>query len=388
MSHAMNDFLHVTPALRVHAGPQCLRQLPRDLSRLGASRAVIVCGSTLGRAGSPLDLIRDALGERLAGVFDRTKAHSPVPSVADAADFLRSVDADAVIAVGGGSAIVTARAASILLAEAADPAQLCTTFRDGKLTSPRLDAPKLPQIVIPTTPTTAIAKAGSALLDPETQSRLALYDPKTRAQSVFMHPALLGSAPRGLAVSASLNTLAMAIEGLMSAKGDPIADGQLMHALRLCASTLGDAASLDEPEARERLAIAALLCGQGTDHSGAGMTTVLGHAIGSRYDIENGVVNAVVLSHAVHFNAEAAQPGLRKIADAFGLGVADPASISDRLHSLFRALDIPSGLGDLGLIRTGLPSIAEHAMGDWFLGGNPKPIREAAELVAFMEKAW
>src|SRR5690606_38946753 len=100
-------------------------------------------------------------------------AHSPLPAVQDAAAELARLQADAVIAVGGGSAMVTARAASILLAEQAPAHTLCThTGADGRLVSPRLKAPKIAQLVIPTTPTTAMIKVGSAMLDPQTGARL------------------------------------------------------------------------------------------------------------------------------------------------------------------------------------------------------------------------
>jgi alcohol dehydrogenase class IV len=305
-----------------------------------------------------------------------------------AADLLRTLKADAVIAVGGGSAIVTARAASILVAEQGDVASLATTVRDGALSSPRLGNPKLPQLIVPTTPTTAMAKAGSALLDDETHARLALFDPKTRAQCLFIHPDLLASAPRHLIVSASLNTLAMSIEGLMSSKGDPIADGELIHALRLCDQHLRNDETVDTPKARVNLAIAALLCGQGTDHSGAGMTTVLGHAIGSHFGIENGVVNAIVLPTVLHFNAAAAQDGIDKVAVALGLPGGDVARVAGRLRALFETLNVPAHLREAGVTKTDLPDIAKRAMGDWFLKSNPRPVQDEHELVALMEDAW
>src|SRR5262245_6420086 len=127
--------------------------------------------------------------ERCAGVFSGVRAHSPAPAVAEAAQHLRRLEADAVVAVGGGSAIVTARAASILLAEKGELASLSTAMDEhGSLRSPKLAAPKLPQLIIPTTPTTAMVKAGSAVSDPEAGVRRALFDPKTRAQSIFIHP--------------------------------------------------------------------------------------------------------------------------------------------------------------------------------------------------------
>lgn len=387
------SFQHVTPALRLFHGPDSLGQLGRELERLNSRRAVIFCGASLARQGTLLDLVRAAAGERCAGVFAAVRAHSPLVSVEAAADALRSLEADAVIAVGGGSAIVTARAAGILLAEQGPVRNLCTTQDEhGKLHSPRLLAPKLPQLVIPTTPTTAIVKAGSTVFDPDSGQRLPMFDPKTRVKSVFIHPALLQSAPRKLVISASLNALAMAIEGLSSRSGDPLSDAPLMHALRLLAQHLADPSSLDEPAVRGELVLAAVMCGQGTDHTGAGITSVLGHAIGARHELDNGVANAIVLPYALHFNAASATAGLGKVATALGLpraGGADPALATiNVLAAMFEALDTPRRLRDVNVPHEALADIAATAIGDWFLGGNPRPVRAASELQQVLEQAW
>src|SRR6185437_11739732 len=191
------SFQHATAAYRTFCGPKALAALPRELDRLGSRRAVIFGGPWL--VALPED-----------------------------------VDADAVIAVGGGSSIVTARAATILLAEKKDARELCTQRGDdGKLVSPRLSAPKIPNWVIPSTPITAYAKAGSAVSDPATGERLALYDPKTRAQGIFLDPEVALSAPVGLASTASLNAFSMAVECIEAGVDDPLADALLLHALRL-----------------------------------------------------------------------------------------------------------------------------------------------------------
>ena len=162
-------------------------------------------------------------------------------------------------------------------------------------------------------------KAGSAVFDPGEGERLALFDPKTRAHAVFIDPRMLQSAPRALVASAGLNTFATAIEGLMSRSGNPLADALLMHAVRLLGQHLPDVARHDDATVRGELVLAAVLCGQGTDHTGAGITTVLGHAIGARHELENGTVNAIVLPHVLRFNASAAAAGLAKVAAALGL---------------------------------------------------------------------
>jgi alcohol dehydrogenase class IV len=389
----MPTFQHITPPLRLFQGNGSFALIERELARLDCRRAVLVCGASLQRQTGLLDLVRAGMGERCAGVFAGVRAHSPVASVLQARDELRRLNADAVIAVGGGSAIVTARAASILLAEEGDVRMLCTTHdSDGKLHSPKLMAPKLPQFVVPTTPTTAIVKVGSAVFDPDSGMRLALFDPKTRAQAVFIHPDLLLSSPPELLASASLNAFAMAIEGLMSRSGDALSDALLMHALRLLAQDLPDHARYGDSRVRSELLLAAIMCGQGTDYTGAGITTVLGHAIGARYELENGVLNAIVLPHVLRFNADAAPAGIDKVASALQCGPAGAGAQVERiltvLADVFTRLAIPQRLRDVGVPRDALPGIARHAIGDWFLKGNPRPVQTADELHEILVAAW
>lgn len=388
---AMKSFQHITPPLRLFSGADSLEQLGRELDRLKSRRAVIVCGPWA--QGPLLDAVRAGIGERYAGVFTGVLAHSPVASVQDAAETLQRLQADAVVSLGGGSSIVTARAGAILAAEKRDIRSLHTTRdADGRLHSPKLLADKLPQLIVPTTPTTAMVKAGSAVFDPSTGERLALFDPKTRAHAIFIHPDLIQSSPVQLMVSASLNTLSMAIEGLVSRSGDPLSDALLMHALRLAARCLPDPSLAGDPGTRAELMLAAVLCGQGSDYAGAGITTVLGHAVGARNHLDNGIVNAIVLAHALRFNGSAAGTGLQKVGAALGLppleGDALMEAVIHSLEALFGKLGVPSRLRDVGVTRDALPPIAASAIDDWFLRGNPRPVQDAAELQQILEAAW
>lgn len=387
----MHSFQHITPPLRLYHGDDSLSHLGRELDRMKCRRAAIICGPWLEQAGL-LDRTRAALGDRFAGIYSDVVGHSPVDSVQDAADLLTRLEADVVIAIGGGSSIVTARAASILAAEKQPVSALCTTFDEGgKAISPKLLAPKLPQLIIPTTPTTAIVKAGSAVFDPASGSRLALFDPKTRAQAVFIDPQMILSAPRGLVASACINTMSMAIEGLSSRSGNPLADALLMHVLRLCATHLPDTSRHDDPAVRGDLVMAAVMCGQGTDHTAAGVTTVLGHAIGARFEKENGLINAIVLPHVLRFNGNSNSAGLTKVATAFGLQGSPDVMLQgtiEKVERIFAALGVPTRLRDLDIPQAELGEVAALGMKDWFLKGNPRPVKSAEELQHILEEAW
>ncbi len=147
-----------------------------------------------------------------------------------------------------------------------------------------------------------------------------------------------------------------------------------------------------DPAVRGELMLAAVLCGQGSDYAGAGITTVLGHAIGARYDLENGVLNAIVLPHVLAFNADAAPTGMSKVASALGLGAAYAGpqlqQTLDVIGAIFAQLGIPRRLRDVGVPREALADIAQHAIGDWFLRGNPRQVRTADELMEVLDAAW
>lgn len=415
----MQNLRHVTPAFATYHGPDALGALPRELERAGVRRAVLFCGPSIAARDDLLARLRQVLGSRLAGCFAGVREHSPLPAVEQGVAALREAGADGVIAVGGGSAVVSARAAAILLAEGRGARELCThRGADGRLVSPRLDAPKLPQWVVATTPTTAYAKAGSAILDPTDGTRLALFDPKTRARALFVDPAFAASAPVPLAMAASLNALASAAEALESPTDDPLAQALLAESIALFAQWLPRLADRpDDPEVRGRLMLAALLAGQGTDFQGGGLVSALGHCVGARAGIANGIVNAIVLPHAMRFNAPATSGRSLRIAHALavpavpreereappppagfelGSSTSRPGSPARRepieraigaVEFFLDSLAVPRRLRDAGVPQEVLAASVEHVRDDWFLSRNPRKV-SGEDVMEVLRAAW
>jgi alcohol dehydrogenase class IV len=118
----------------------------------------------------------------------------------------------------------------------------------------------------------------------------------------------------------------------------------------------------------------------------------LGHAIGARHHLDNGMANAIVLPHMLRFNGTANEVGLQKVAAALGLPQSEGQPLVDavvnQVQALLAQMGTPARLRDVGIAREGLQEIADHAIGDWFLRGNPRPVREASELHQVLEAAW
>ena len=381
-------YQHVSPELRVFHGADSLLALKRELQRAGCRRVAIVCGRTVGRSVE-LQQLRELLGDSLVAVSSSAREHSPVAGVEEAARSFEPLQVDSLVAVGGGSAVVTARAVAILMGEKRPLAELSTRrLPDGKFESPRLLAPKLPVYAVPTTPSTAFAKAGTAVHG-EDGARLAMFDPKTRAKAIFIHPDFVRTAPRVLVHSATLNALANAVEALESPGCDPFSEAFLMQALRLMRQGLAPAAADDE-SMRERLVVAALLCGRGTEQGGTGLASVLAHAIGARAHVANGTVGAIVLPHTLRYNAPVS--GARSLTLMEALrdvpGATPGQSPSERVAAWLHSLPVPRRLQEIGLTRDDLMPIAQAAMSDWFISRNARPVESVEALLGVLEAAW
>lgn len=261
------SYSHTFSAVRIFAGTKCLNRLADVVVREGVTRMLICCGATLARDPEGLARLQSSLTGIDHLVFDRVTPHSTVPSVTDGVDMAREAGVDGILAFGGGSAVVSARAIAIGLAEDAPFRDLATRTEGGRVISPRLENPKCPVFVVQTTPNTASVKVGTAVMDPETRRRLPMFDPKTRTRALFLNPAFLDATPVPVLRIAALQTLSQTIEGLESGTADPFALAALRHAMDLTAEALP---RLGTPGAGVALALshAAALTGEATDHTG------------------------------------------------------------------------------------------------------------------------
>ncbi|MGW6332959.1 iron-containing alcohol dehydrogenase [Nocardia rhamnosiphila] len=366
--------------LRVRWGAE---HLGAELDRCGAARPVLVCTPSVARDDDLLGLLTRSAGRDLAGVISDIRPHSPADAVAAAADRLSA--ADAVVVVGGGSAMVTARAANILRAEGTGLSALATRRnRAGELVSPRPTRPKLPMVVLPTTPTTAATKAGAAVTEPDSPGRLALFDPGTRARCVIVDPALTAGAPAHVVRDAAINALVMALEGVTTRRRNIFADAALGYAAQQLPGRIRALAdSPDDPDIRVELVLLALMVGDGTDSTGGGLTAALSHTIGHRIHAHNGVVDAIVLPHVLELVARRDPACLSSIAEVLGCPATAVATTSE---ALLAGLSMPRRLGEIGVTARDLASLARAAMDDFAASGTTFRADEA-DLERVLENA-
>ena len=384
MTEAMNQYRR--SQMRLFWGDDSLRHLGAELARAGCSRSVLMCGKSLAARPELLSAVVAASDHRVVAVFEGVRSHSPLESVLDARDALRDAKADSIVALGGGSASVTARAANILYSEKADVRDLSTWFAaDGSAVSPRLSTPKLEQFVLPTTATTSSGKAGSAVTEPGQGERFLLFDPKTRATAIIVDPVLALSTPSALIRDSALTALTVAIEGVLAKSANLLSNGILLGATRSLFRRLPEL-SEDQPQ-REvvlEVVLSGISAGDGADAAGGGLTTALSHVLGHQFASHNGVLDAILLPHVLRFMRPAAQSALADVGWALD---CDPVDVEAALTTVLSAAGAPTRLRDVGIPADALPAVAQQALSEFSVRSAPRSSTQQS-VATLLQEAW
>ena len=190
-------------------------------------------------------------------------------------------------------------------------------------------------------------------------------------------------------LSTGMNGLAHCLEGLYSRVRTPITLALALHATALFMRALPAVAeSPQDADCRGDLLVAAHLSGQVLLNARTCLHHAVCHALGAATGIGHGDANAVLLPEALAFNAPDAEAELAQAAVACGLAEPSARALVDHVRALQRRLGVPTRLRDLGVRRELLPAVAEHVMGERGLYFNPRPVHDAAEVRALLERVW
>jgi maleylacetate reductase len=332
-------FSYETHDVRVVFGPDALGALPDVLQRLDARRVLVV--TTPGRAAERLT-VTQALGDACAGVFDRAVVHVPVAVVQAALEVSARCDADAVLAVGGGSAIGLAKAMSLERVR--------------------------PVIAVPTTYSGSEMTAIWGVTD--AGAKRTGRDRRAAPRAVLYEPALTVSLSPEVSAASGMNAIAHCVEALYAVDGNPVASLLAEAGLRTLARSLPDIVRHPtDLAARGDALLGSHLAGRALDMTSMGLHHRLCHVLGGSFGLPHALTHAIVLPYVVAYNAPAATAALRVVADALG----SPDAWTG-LAALNRALGVRRTLADLGLRESDLDRAAELTQGDY---PNPSAVTRA-----------
>lgn len=385
--------------LSLHAGKGTLDQLRSEVDRAKSKRAFVICGKSVATKTDLIDRIKANLGDKYAGLFAGVETSSPLPSVLAGAAAAKEAGADLIVAVGGGSAMVTARAIIIVMAEKGDIHEICTQYPPGQPpVSPKLLAPKIPNILVVTTPSTAMTRAGTAVKDVERHHRLELFDPKTRPFAMIWDDDALLTAPAELFQSTSASALSGILCGAASPKTNPISHADLLHAMRISLESLTlMRTDPNNTTARMNLVAASFLSNRALDGMRSrafGIISSFGHVIDTLYPhVDHGQSYSLTTAWGMRFNVDQTTGGLARLARELGVGkglAEREAALKapDYIEDFYRSLDMPVRLRDVGVPKDGIDKIAEDAMGDFYLHQNARKVKSKSELVDVLSQMW
>ena len=380
-------FEHLAPSKVVFA-PAGLEPLGAQLDALGARRLFLVCGTTV-RKSEAFELTCAALGSRLVHVFDEVVPHSSLEVVDAGVARLRAAAPDAVVSLGGGSAIDTAKAIVLLHAEGGTLEDHRVRFTPpDTIVYKTFTRPMLPHVALPTTFSGAEVNAGGGIRGRDRDSKYVFSAPQLAPRVAVLAPRLALGFPPDLMAGSALNCLAHGVEALYSRHAQPIADALALGAIALIAEWLPRAvAAPGDLEARGRLLIASAMAGLALTNAKVCVHHAMCHVLGARYGIPHGFANAVMLPHAMEFNRTAAREPLARVAGAFGHPGGSEGAIT-AVRDLADRVSAPRRLRDLGVPREDLPALAEHAFLDRDVYYNPRRIESPAEIQAVYEAVW
>lgn len=293
--------------------------------------------------------------------------------------FAAPLKIDSIIGLGGGSSLDCAKGINFLLTSGG-------RMRDY-LGYGRAARPLLPMIAIPTTSGTGSEAQSYALIsDATTHEKMACGDPTAAFRVAVLDPLLTVSQPVGVTAQSGFDAIAHAVETYVTTRRNALSDLFSREAWRLLEANYERV--LVEPgnlEARGAMQLGAYLAGLAIENSMLGATHACANPLTMRYGTTHGAAIAVLLPAVVRWNAEVAGARYAELLrcamhlNGFAGMTESGEVLARRLEQLAAAGNLRFRLGEMGVAKNDLPTLAEDAAKQWTGRFNPRPFdREGA----------
>ena len=362
----VNDFIYTQP-VRIYFGEGQFARLGEILDELKIRRCVIACGRHFAPTAEALKETVPAV----CAVFGGVEANPQLSGAEETARLARECEADAVIGIGGGSSLDTAKfAAAIALGEGS-----AEDYYRARLPFP---AQRLPMIAVPTT-----AGTGSEVTQVSVMScgkeKKTINNPVFMPLAAVVDPALSASVPPRTTMNTGLDAMAHALEGYWSKNHQPISALMAIESVRLILANLETAwRDGGNREARRNMAFAALLGGLSFALPKTAASHACSYPLSEDYHLPHGEACAFTLDSLVRINAD---ERLEYLCRAVGLSGTE--ELAGRIRELKALGGLRSRLSDLGQVD--LDKLCHDCAVHGLMANNPVPMDEKA-LRAMFEK--
>jgi alcohol dehydrogenase class IV len=383
----MTTFEHYS-APRIIFGRGQASRLGELAAQLGTSALVVHSGGGPGEGGM-VDRVTGGLAA--AGVnatYVRQRGEPQIQDVDRALDSARAAGCDLVIGLGGGSAIDAAKAAAGLLANGGAALDYMEVIGRGQ----KITRPAAPWVAVPTTAGTGAEVTRNAVIGDESRRfKASIRSEDLLPRVALVDPELGVTVPPEVTARSGMDALCQLIESYTSAGAQPMTDALALQGITLAGRSLPrayrDGRDLD---AREDMALAALLSGITLTNAGLGAVHGFAAPLGANYPAPHGAICAVLLPGVMAANVEAlrrqspAHPTLARYAAVGRIMAGDPSlpdggaieAAAAGAARLVRDLDIPR-LGRFGLEPAGVPEMVALARKASSMRFNPVTLSDA-----------
>ena len=366
-------------------------QIGEQIKNLGVKKVLIVTDKVMSELGIAGGIEKNLVDGGLdVCVFDKVLTEPTVEFVTQGVETFKNKGCEAVVAVGGGSPIDTAKAISVM---AANPGSI--EQYKGLHNIPK---PGAPVIAVPTTAGTGSeVTIFTIITDTATDVKMLIGSTHVLPRIAVVDPVLTLSCPRGLTAAVGIDALTHAIEAYVSLKAQPMSDVFSLSAISLISGFLRQAwANGDNLEAREKVMLGALQAGIGFSNASVALVHGMSRPIGAYFHVPHGASNAVLLGAVTEFSLMGNPGRYADVASAMGedtTGLSDMEAAglaAEAIKELIRDIQIPP-LKDLGVDKGKLeklaPQMAEDAIASGSPGNNPRKATKE-EIVALYHQVY
>lgn len=376
---------------RIVFGQPAAQALNAEVERLKAQRVYLIVSGTMNRTTNEITKMRESLGARFAGLYDKVPSHTPRDSVLDIARDARAAGADLLVTFGGGSVTDAGKIAQICLRHNVTEYEQLDAYHDkvatdGKITQAVFDGPQVRQIAIPTTLSGGEFQAGGGCTDTRRKVKQSFRHPLLVPRVTILDPAPTVHTPLWVWLSTGLRAVDHATEALCCPITDPASDASFLQSLRLLSSGLPRVKqNPGDLEARLDCQLGVWLAMAGRSGGAQmGASHAIGHVLGGSCDVPHGYTSCVMLAPVLRYNQGVNAARQKLVAEAMGRPGEDAADV---IGGFVQSLGLPGRLSEVGVTRDQFAMIADHAMHDRWLHSNPRKITSVEQVYEILEMA-
>lgn len=359
--------------------------LATEIKSRGFQKVLVVTDESLLGSGVTKFVIDELESKAINyDIYSNVKPNPTVDNVLEGLNVCESTNADALVAVGGGSVIDTAKAIGIIRT---NPEFSDVVSLDGVAETKNKS---LPIIAIPTTAGTAAeVTINYVITDEVNKKKMVCVDPHDIPVVAIIDPDFMDGMPKSLAAATGMDALTHAMEGYITKGAWLMTDMYNLNAMALIYKNLDRAVNDKDQKAIEQVAYGQYITGMGFSNGGLGIVHSMAHSLGAMYDTPHGLANAMLLPTVLRFNGEVCPELYINMGNALGLNMSNVSekeaveTVVNAVRSLAIKVGIPQTLESIGVKEEDLPALAEQALNDVCTGGNPRYVTKEDILNLF-----